>query len=298
MYMDPSIKRYTQQYPIGPAMNIDINTTKNSVQLKWTDPKNPILDKIYFSKWEFTKIIKKKDTPPKNIWDGETILECKEYNKYSEEYFVDNNVELGSTYYYAIVPCSDLGKHSWDKVDMIKLTIVDANSVLSANSLSTIKTMVNNGCASKLWNIGDIIPIDIGAPISARLEFRLSSIIINTEDRWKCNPNEFFREKLIFIPKNNDGFKETEDTIGNITPTILTDIGVRFITQNSNDISDTFLKMPIFTDNISRISKVNNVSTGYNVGEHYVDENGKVTESLGVNISNNNIPLFKIEGGI
>lgn len=296
MHMDPSIKRYTKQYPIGPALNIDINTTKDSVQLKWTDPKNPILDKIYFSKWEFTKIIKKKNTPPENIWDGETILDCKEYNKYSEEYFVDNDVELGSTYYYAIVPCSDLGKHSWDKVDMIKLTIVDAKPVLSDNTIDTINTMIHNGCASKLWNIGDTISLDISAPISSKLEFKLSRIDINDKDRWTCESNEFFRERLLFVSKDNIGFNESEDTIKGITPKELKDTRVELSTQNNNKFVKDFLTAPIFTDNPSRISKVNNLSTGYNVGEHYVDETGKVTESLGVKISNNSIPIFEIRG--
>lgn len=296
MHMDPSIKRYTKQYPIGPALNIDINTTKDSVQLRWTDPKNPILDKIYFSKWEFTKIIKKKDTPPENIWDGEIILDCKEYNKYSEEYFVDNDVVLGSTYYYAIVPCSDLGKHSWDKVDMIKLTIVDPNPVLSNNTFDIINTMVHNGCASKLWKIGDTVSLNIGAPISSNLEFKLSRIIVNTEDRWTCEQDKFFREKLLFISNNNIGFNESEATIAGITPKELKDIGVELLTQNNKKYFEDFLKSPVFTDDLSRVSKVNNLATGYNVGEHYVDETGKVTESLGVKISNNSIPLFEIEG--
>ena len=39
--MDDSIKRYTKQYPIGPATNIDIDVTANSVSLKWTDRCNP-----------------------------------------------------------------------------------------------------------------------------------------------------------------------------------------------------------------------------------------------------------------
>lgn len=296
MHMDPSIKRYTKQYPIGPALNIDINTTKDSVQLRWTDPKNPILDKIYFSKWEFTKIIKKKDTPPENIWDGETILDCKEYNKYSEEYFVDNDVVLGSTYYYAIVPCSDLGKHSWDKVDMIKLTIVDPNPVLSNNTFDIINTMVHNGCASKLWKIGDTVSLNIGAPISSNLEFKLSRIIVNTEDRWTCEQDKFFREKLLFVSNNNIGFNESEATITGITPKELKDISVELLTQNNKNYFEDFLKSPVFTDDLSRVSKVNNLATGYNVGEHYVDETGKVTESLGVKISNNSIPLFEIEG--
>lgn len=296
MHMDPSIKRYTKQYPIGPALNIDINTTKDSVQLRWTDPKNPILDKIYFSKWEFTKIIKKKDTPPENIWDGETILDCKEYNKYSEEYFVDNDVVLGSTYYYAIVPCSDLGKHSWDKVDMIKLTIVDPNPVLSNNTFDIINTMVHNGCASKLWKIGDTVSLNIGAPISSNLEFKLSRIIVNTEDRWTCEQDKFFREKLLFVSNNNIGFNESEATITGITPKELKDIDVELLTQNNKNYFEDFLKSPVFTDDLSRVSKVNNLATGYNVGEHYVDETGKVTESLGVKISNNSIPLFEIEG--
>ena len=89
--MDDSIKRYTKQYPIGPAMNIDIDVTANSVSLKWTDPVDPILDKIYFSKWEFTRIIRKKDEPPKDTWDGEIITEIHDRNEYKDKYFVDKS---------------------------------------------------------------------------------------------------------------------------------------------------------------------------------------------------------------
>ena len=37
MEMDQSIKRYTKQYPIGPALNIDVKMENGTVGFKWTD---------------------------------------------------------------------------------------------------------------------------------------------------------------------------------------------------------------------------------------------------------------------
>lgn len=274
MEIDASIKRYTRQYPIGPALDIDIDTDKSSVKLRWTDPKNPILDKIYFSKWDFTKIIRKVGSKPENIFDGELLLETHDYNKYKDEYFIDDTVEEGITYFYAIVPCSDLGKHSWDKVDFMQITPVDYSSVLENNSWAVVKTMLNNRCADKKWKIGDSINLELSGNINKIVPLRIS----NMEVIGNIHKASFDSKHLLPYDK--------EEIINSLP------LELKFLLKR-NDITISLESMnnPIYNDDVSRIKYLDYIATEYNLNTTtHVSKEGKVCDEA-LNILNTAIEI-------
>ena len=276
--MDDSIKRYTKQYPIGPATNIDIDVTANSVSLKWTDPVDPILDKIYFSKWEFTRIIRKKDEPPKDTWDGEIITEIYNRNEYKDKYFVDDSVEPNTTYYYAIIPCSDLGKHSWDKLDIMKIKTIDVDPVLQNNTWDAIYTTITNGCIDKKWLPGDTKNITLGGTIDKVVPLTIGSIIKNPLNKFE-SVGSFDRYLVSFYSK-----ELIEDNVVNIQNCLPEDLlevmsgDMRCVLNQYKDALDA----DIYTDDNSRIKTLNGKAVPYNAGDTYVSETGKITEHVGI----------------
>lgn len=276
--MDNSIKRYTKQYPIGPATNIDIDVTANSVSLKWTDPVDPTLDKIYFSKWEFTRIIRKKDEPPKDTWDGEIITEIHDRNEYKDKYFVDGSVEPNTTYYYAIIPCSDLGKHSWDKVDIIKIQTIDVDPVFKNNTWEAIITTIENGCAEKKWLVGDTKNITLGGTINKTLSLVVTNIKKNKLNRFECD-KDFYRCELTLQSMDliNDNVVNIQNTLPEDLVEVMPD-DMKCVLNQYNDA----LKSDIYTDDKSRIKTLDGEATAYNAGNTYVSETGKITVHAGI----------------
>ena len=278
--MDSSIERFPKQYPIGCARDIDVNVTDKSVMLKWTDPDDPIINNVYFSKWECTKIIRKKDTPPENIWDGETIAEITEHNKYKDEYFVDEDITTGDTYYYAIVPCSDLGMHYWEKVDMLKLTPIKYDPILENNTWDTIVTVANNRCTGKAWKIGDTKVLKLGGVINKDIVIRISNITVIPANMYDKN----MQSKNITSFDTVELLNNTAADIAEAIPTEIKDLlGEQEYVYSKDDMSYiiNMHNSPIYTDNNSRIKTLNGVPTKYNCGEALIDETGKVYESTG-----------------
>ena len=255
MEMDQSIKRYTKQYPIGPALNIDVKMENGTVGFKWTDPKNPILDKIYFSKWEKTIIIKTEDTPPASKYEGEVILSTNVYNEYQDTWFIDDDIEYGHIYYYAIIPCSDLGKYTYNTDKAIKIIPREYDTTLENNTWVTIHDMIESRVADKIWKIGDSKLITIGE----------SNINLTIED---------------FIIKDNQVQEVrfgTDVLFDNALP--LTDLLPEAIMTYNPTISIVDYRNRIYTSNPSRIKKYNGVATPYVIGNRlFIDETGKILE--------------------
>lgn len=289
--MDSSIKRYSRQYPIGPARNIDVNIKDNSVMLKWLDPEDPILDKIYFSKWEFTRILRKKGSVPKDTWDGEIIAEIKDHNKYKDEYFVDDNITFGETYYYAIIPCSDLGKHSWDKADFIEIKPVQYDSLLENNTWETIFTMVKNRCAEKIWKVGDTKKLSLTGNINKDITMRISNIAINNKNWYECKNNY---KKLALTFDTTELINDLPINIYNAIPEDLKELldpEEDFVmnTGYESDINNS----KIYTDDKSRIKTLDGTPSKYNCNEALIDETGKVNKDVGV-ITDTQVVQFEI----
>ena len=282
--MDPSIKRYTKQYPIGPARDIQVNMQDGHPMFKWIDPEDPIMDKVYFSKWEFTRILRKKDEPPKDTWDGEILAEIKERNTYKDEYFIDTTAELGETYYYAIIPCSDLGIHYWNKLDIIKIIPTEYDPVFENNTWETIITMVHNRCADKIWNPGDSKEMDLGLGLGTHRMY-LSCFVNEPQDKYNTDKDYKYNMYLdsmvgVDISKASITQESWESDNGILT---------RFMNDYNKDIFNT----PLYTDNSSRIKKLDGVAIKYNVGDTVIDETGKVHEGMG-EITNIRIPKSEI----
>ena len=255
MEMDQSIKRYTKQYPIGPARNIDVKMENGSVFFKWTDPRNPILDKIYFSKWEKTIIIKKESVAPESKYDGEVIFSTSNYNEYQDQWFEDDDIEYGHTYYYIIMPCSDLGKYTYNTSMAIKITPQEYSTTLENNTWNVIHDMIESRVADKIWNIGDSKLITIGE----------SNVNLRIED-FRIGENQV--QQCVF---GVDILIDKELPISDLLPSSLMTFNPTITTVDYHN--------RIYTDNTSRIKKYNGIATPYMVGDRLmVDENGKVME--------------------
>lgn len=74
------------------------------VTLLWTDPDDFEIEGTVQAKWAGTIIVRKAYSEPKSTGDGTIVLNSTVKNQYSVNGFEDENVYLGTTYYYRAFP--------------------------------------------------------------------------------------------------------------------------------------------------------------------------------------------------
>lgn len=148
-------------FPPGDVNIISINSGVKSCKIKFSDPDNSIYNNTTLSIWSSTIIVRKEGSAPTSIKDGIVVLTNTTKNKYKDNYFVDNNVVVGKTYYYRFYTMSTDKVYN-DSTSMIRSCLIrEFDPILKNNTWAQISEAAESGVASSLWNIGDEINISI-----------------------------------------------------------------------------------------------------------------------------------------
>lgn len=85
----------------------------NAIRLKWREPSNTEFDGQLLCYVAGVKLIRKQDSSPTSIDDGDLILDIKpaDFGKHQKNWFIDDGIEfeINTTYYYRFYPYSDMG---------------------------------------------------------------------------------------------------------------------------------------------------------------------------------------------
>lgn len=99
------------------------------VKLRWKEPSNTIIENQLMCYVSGIKIVRKANSAPENISDGDVVLDLKssDFGKYSENFFIDNSIEFedGVTYYYHFYPYADNGFINDSLINMTTITCRD-----------------------------------------------------------------------------------------------------------------------------------------------------------------------------
>lgn len=87
--------------------NIKAKTGNGKITISWEDPENTYdTDGNLLCEWKGTKLVQKLGAYPKNVYDGNLIVDNQVKNAYSTNGFVINNLTNDTTYYYSLFPYS------------------------------------------------------------------------------------------------------------------------------------------------------------------------------------------------
>lgn len=90
--------------PLEPPTNLEFVPRNQAVRITWEDP----LDKYttpgddLVTAWDHTLLIRKEGSAPLSPTDGVKVLKETTRNQYIENYYTDENLTNGITYYYAL----------------------------------------------------------------------------------------------------------------------------------------------------------------------------------------------------
>nr|DAT06856.1 MAG TPA: tail collar fiber protein [Caudoviricetes sp.] len=75
--------------------------------ITWGDPGDTVVDGQTICTWKGTKLVQKVGAYPENIKDGTVLVDNQVKDTYKTNGFVINNLNNGTTYYFALFPYSD-----------------------------------------------------------------------------------------------------------------------------------------------------------------------------------------------
>lgn len=88
------------QPALSSCTNLIINRGNSLIEIKWKDPDNIVSDNAATSEWKYTKVIRKINSQPVDINDGTEVVSSSIKNQYSENGFIDLDVDNEKEYYY------------------------------------------------------------------------------------------------------------------------------------------------------------------------------------------------------
>lgn len=149
-----------------PVVAIEYDPLYERVLLSWSDPYDIDTNEPVTATWAGTVVVRNDERKPLHRWDGELIVNSTELDEYSETDFPDEDVEVGTTYYYGIFPYDTRGWYRYTKVVSITPYPMPIPDIISLYASGTTVTVAYSIPPEYTWSqIGvvckkDAIPAD------------------------------------------------------------------------------------------------------------------------------------------
>lgn len=128
------------------------DSENNAIKLKWTDPLDIVTSEPCQAEWAGTVVVRSDNGEPLHRWDGTLIKDSTTRNEHSSNWLVDNTVEKGIVYYYAIMPYDTKGDYRYTKVVQIQAGGDIANPVITSLEMNNSQVDVTYTIPSAIYN--------------------------------------------------------------------------------------------------------------------------------------------------
>ena len=160
-------------FPPGDVTSISSTVNNGRVLIKWSDPKDTVVDGTTISAWKGTLLIRNADHYPESIKDGDVVLDNTTRDKYKNTWYTDSGLTNNHKYYYRFFP-----------YNTAKVYNDSSNLVFAAIPLSFVPTLKDNtweqinaaseaGIASSLWKVGDEINITLSGTFNETVTLQI-----------------------------------------------------------------------------------------------------------------------------
>ena len=295
-------------FPPGDVTSISSTVNNGRVLIKWSDPKDTVVDGTTISAWKGTLLIRNADHYPESIKDGDVVLDNTTRDKYKNTWYTDSGLTNNHKYYYRFFPYNTAKVYN-DSSNLIFAAIpLSFAPTLKDNTWEQINAASEAGIASSLWKVGDEINITLSGTFNetvtlqiwdfkhfdksdgsgkAGIVFGMKNLMkdvqyMNSSHTNSGGWNDTAMKKTVManilksMPSNlqsyikevntyaNIGGGSTSSNAGKLSKDIVFLPGSTEVNNNDwpyqNPTETNQKKFPIFTDNNSRIKKMNNGS--------------------------------------
>ena len=142
-------------FPPGDINIIAYTTNDQSVQVKWSDPEDTIINGSTISTWSGTILIRNDNHYPMSIDDGILVIDNKERNKYKDDWYIDNNLINDHVYYYRFFTYNTEEVYNNSGNLIFNARPVAVPKVFAEASWDQIIKVCQTNTVPDTWNIGD-----------------------------------------------------------------------------------------------------------------------------------------------
>ena len=160
-------------FPPGDVTSISSTVNNGRVLIKWSDPKDTVVDGTTISAWKGTLLIRNADHYPESIKDGDVVLDNTTRDKYKNTWYTDSGLTNNHKYYYRFFPYNTAKVYN-DSSNLIFAAIpLSFAPTLKDNTWEQINAASEAGIASSLWKVGDEIDITLSGTFNETVTLQI-----------------------------------------------------------------------------------------------------------------------------
>lgn len=116
------------------GVEAELDSTNLVAKFKWSDPADLTDQKPITCTWAGTIVVRKEDSKPKHIYDGDIIVDSTTRDEYKETWLEDNTIEANKRYYYGIFPYH-IGPDGKEWVRFTKVVSINTTQLVMAPTI-------------------------------------------------------------------------------------------------------------------------------------------------------------------
>ena len=160
-------------FPPGDVTSISSTVNNGRVLIKWSDPKDTVVDGTTISAWKGTLLIRNTDHYPESIKDGDVVVDNTTRDKYKNTWYTDSGLTNNHKYYYRFFPYNTAKVYN-DSSNLIFAAIpLSFAPTLKDNTWEQIKAASEGDAIPSTWKVGDEINITLSGTFNETVTLQI-----------------------------------------------------------------------------------------------------------------------------
>ena len=160
-------------FPPGDVTSISSTVNNGGVLIKWSDPKDTVVDGTTISAWKGTLLIRNADHYPESIKDGDVVVDNTTRDKYKNTWYTDSGLTNNHKCYYRFFPYNTAKVYN-DSSNLIFAAIpLSFAPTLKDNTWEQIKAASEGDAIPSTWKVGDEINITLSGTFNETVTLQI-----------------------------------------------------------------------------------------------------------------------------
>lgn len=160
-------------FPPGDVTSISSTVNNGRVLIKWSDPKDTVVDGTTISAWKGTLLIRNADHYPESIKDGDVVVDNTTRDAYKNTWYTDSGLTNNHKYYYRFFPYNTAKVYN-DSSNLIFAAIpLSFAPTLKDNTWEQIKAASEGDAIPSTWKVGDEINITLSGTFNETVTLQI-----------------------------------------------------------------------------------------------------------------------------
>ena len=160
-------------FPPGDVTSISSSANNGKVLIKWSDPKDTVVDGTTISAWKGTLLIRNADHYPQSIKDGDVVVDNTTRDAYKNTWYTDSGLTNNHKYYYRFFPYNTAKVYN-DSSNLIFAAIpLSFAPTLKDNTWEQIKAASEGDAIPSTWKVGDEINITLSGTFNETVTLQI-----------------------------------------------------------------------------------------------------------------------------